>query len=236
MRVIDFGVRCARDRIRMTSNLPGLQILAVSKRSFEARDETPGQFKLRWPEWILEVLKSVTNLVPTKQVFLAHDQKSGAPCQFGYVEGSKPIIATFATFGWINSLWPAIHQLFNSYSHISGDILMGTVYFGRQAEHCPGGRLGLSRAPFQSAHHAMGVLQVGIEDATVNNGTSLCQKERRADSDEKAKKINKWSFKLWVLYTETPVIKHCNGKYPLYYPFKPPFIGDFPLPRLITGG
>lgn len=35
----------------MTSNLPGLQILAVSKRSFEARDETPkGQFKLRWPE------------------------------------------------------------------------------------------------------------------------------------------------------------------------------------------
>jgi hypothetical protein len=37
----------------------------------------------------------------------------------------------------------------------------------------------------------MGVLQVGIEDATVNNGTSLCQKERRADSDEKAKKINK---------------------------------------------
>lgn len=24
---------------------------------------------------------------------------------------------------------------------------MDTVYFGRQAEHCPGGRLGLSRAP-----------------------------------------------------------------------------------------
>ena len=23
---------------------------------------------------------------------------------------------------------------------------MDTVYFGRQAEHCPGGRLGLSRA------------------------------------------------------------------------------------------
>ena len=51
--------------------------------------------------------------------------------------------------------------------------------------------LGFTVRFLETSCHGRFAEKVGIEDATVNHGTSLCQKERSADSDEKNKKINK---------------------------------------------